>query len=293
MKEISISCGNITAIFKTPGAELISLKKGDVEYLWQGNPEFWDGQSPLLFPNTGRYWDNRYFLDGQIYEQKAHGFARNSEFDVVEQSADKVVFGLHSDSTTEAVYPFKFFLFVTYQVSEQGLTVDWFVRNQGDNDMYFQIGAHPAFNLPNYCASDKIHGYITFEPKCQLQYLEPLEKGCVDPTKLLPLTLDEYHSMPLTGKTFDCDTYVIESGELQACTLQTADRRPWVTVEFSMPVLALWAPTVARPDCPFVCIEPWYGSCDTIGYSGDIANRRHEQHLASGEHFMTRYRIKI
>ncbi len=291
MKQISISCGNLTATFKSLGAELVSLKKGNVEYLWQGNPEFWDGQSPLLFPNTGRYWDNRYFFNGQTYEQKAHGFARTMEFDIVEHTSDKVVFALHSDSNTEAVYPFRFFLFVTYQISEQGLAVDWMVRNQGDDDMHFQIGAHPAFNIPDYNPNDEVHGYLTVSPQCELQYLEPIEKGCVDPSKLLPFKLDEHNSLPLTARTFDCDTYVIESAQLQSCSLLTVDRKPWVTVEFQMPVLALWAPTVARPDCPFVCIEPWCGSCDTIGYSGDLSERRHEQHLAPGEHFLTRYSI--
>lgn len=293
MKQISISCGKLSATFKTLGAELVSLKKGDTEYLWQGDPAFWDGQSPLLFPNTGRYWDNRYFLNGQTYEQKAHGFARHAEFDVIEQTADKVVFGYHSDAKTEEVYPFKFFLFVTYQITEQGLSVDWFVRNQGDNDMHFQIGAHPAFNLPEYNADDEVHGYFAFDAKMPLEYLEPLEKGCVDPSKMLTLQLDEQDMMPLVAHTFDCDTYVIESAEVKSCTLLSKERKPWVTVEFNMPVLALWSPTVQRPDCPFVCIEPWCGSCDTIGYSGDLSERRHEQHLAPGEHFLTRYTIKI
>lgn len=293
MKEIIISSGNLTAKFKTLGAELISLKKGATEYLWQGDAAYWAGQSPLLFPNTGRYWDNQYRYDGKTYEQKAHGFARTSEFDVVEHKDDRVVFGFHSSNDTESVYPFKFFLFVAYQITETGLSVEWFVRNQGDNDMYFQIGAHPAFNLPNYKAEDAVHAYFTFDTEEPIEYLEPLEKGCVDPNKVLTLQLDAEGMMPMTEHTFDCDTYVMESAHLKSCTLLTAERQPWVSVEFNMPVLALWSPTNQHPDCPFVCIEPWCGSCDTIGYGGDLSERRHEQHLEPGGHFLTRYTINL
>lgn len=293
MTYVEISCGTTTARLKSLGAELVSLRRDGHEYLWQGDPAFWDGQSPLLFPNTGRYWDNLYRLNGKQYEQKAHGFARNMEFDIVEQKPDSVTFALHSNEQTEQVYPFRFFLFVKYAIVDSALTVEWFVRNQGDTEMHFQIGAHPAFNLPDYSAEEKIHGYFSFEPEVELHYLEPLEKGCVDHSKLLTLQLDERKMMPLTSRTFDCDTYVIESAALRSCTLHDPQRRPHVTVDFHMPVLALWSPTAQHPDCPFVCIEPWCGSCDTIGYDGDLADRRHEQHLAPSAHFLTSYTIRL
>lgn len=290
---IKISFNNIEATLNPLGAELVSLRRDDTEYLWQGDGAFWDGQSPLLFPNTGRYWDNVYIHQGQRFEQKAHGFAREREFSIVEQRVDSVTFGLHSDDATEKVYPFRFFLFVKYTLSESGLEVEWFVRNQGDTPMHFQIGAHPAFFIPGFNAADSVRGYFSFSPDMKLEYLEPLQKGCVDPDKLLPLPVDAEGMLPITAKTFDCDTYVIESSGLNSCTLCDRERRPWVTVNFHMPVLALWAPTLAHPDCPFVCIEPWCGSCDTIGYAGELADRRHEQHLAPGEHFLTAYTIQL
>lgn len=294
MEIIKIESENgICAEISSLGAELVSLKRGNNEYLWQGDPDFWAGQSPLLFPNTGRYWDNRYRYEGKLYEQAAHGFARRREFDVIERTTDKVVLGIHSDDKTLEVYPFPFFLFVTYRIDGDGLCVEWFVRNEGDKVMFFQIGAHPAFNLPDYDPDSEIHGYFSFAPKKGLEYFIPLEKGCIDPEKPVELKLGDDNTMPITARTFDIDTYVIESGGLSSCTLMTAARRPWVTVEFNMPVLALWAPTLKRPDCPFVCIEPWCGSCDTIGFEGDISERRHEFRLEPAEHFTTAYRIRI
>lgn len=293
MKTVKIEHTGLVAEIKTLGAELVSLRRDGVEYLWQGNPDFWNGQSPLLFPNTGRYWDNRFFLNGKRFEQMAHGFARNMEFDIVTHTTDKVVFALHSSDDTLAVYPFPFFLFVTYQIDADGLKVEWMVRNEGDAVMHFQIGAHPAFNLPDYNPQEQIHGFFAFSPNVPLEYFIPEQKGCIDPSKPLPLKLDAQNMLPITSKTFDIDTYVIESSRLRCCTLLTADRRPWLSVEFQMPILALWAPTLKRPDCPFVCIEPWCGSCDVIGWSDDLSMRRHEQHLDPGAHFINTYRIRL
>ena len=39
---------------KTFGGELSSIRsKEGIEYLWQGDPEYWSGQAPVLFPICG------------------------------------------------------------------------------------------------------------------------------------------------------------------------------------------------------------------------------------------------
>ncbi len=293
MTIVEIKSGALTAAISTHGAELKSLKRNATEYLWQGNPEFWNGQSPLLFPTTGRVWDNKYRHEGKEYQFDIHGFARNKEFTVVDSRPDRVTFALHSDDETLAVYPFPFFLFVTYKATDKALEVEWMVRNQGEKPMYFQIGAHPAFNLPDFDPADEVRGYFQFKTKSEIDYLIPLEKGCVNPDEPHRLELDAMGMMPITAKTFDIDTYVIDSKDITACSLLTPERLPWLTVHFHMPVLSLWAPTIKHPDCPFVCIEPWCGSCDTIGYDGEFSDRRVMNALEPGQHFITSYRIDI
>ena len=50
------------------GAELQSLKRKDgTELLWQGDAEYWDGQSPLLFPFPGKSWEDKLRIDGEEY----------------------------------------------------------------------------------------------------------------------------------------------------------------------------------------------------------------------------------
>ncbi|MBD5238575.1 MAG: aldose 1-epimerase family protein [Bacteroidales bacterium] len=293
MNTVEIKSGGMSATISSLGAELTSLKRDGIEYLWQGNPDFWAGQSPLLFPTTGRCWDNHYRHEGQEYSLDIHGFARFREFTLVDSKEDSATFALHSDEATLAVYPFPFFLFVTYKVDGKKLTVEWMVRNQGEKDMFFQIGAHPAFNLPDFDPADEVRGYFQFETDGEIDYLIPLEKGCVKPDEPHRLELDAEGMMPITAKTFDIDTYVIDSTNISACTLLTPERLPWLTVRFHMPILSLWAPTINHPDCPFVCIEPWCGSCDTVGYEGEFGDRRIMNRLVPSQHFLTSYTIEL
>lgn len=291
MQHIELTRGAMTARISTLGAELVSLCRNGNEYLWQGDPAFWHGQSPLLFPNTGNFWEGKYRHDNQEIHLEKHGFARNMEFSVVSQTADSVTLGIHSTDDTLRVYPFPFFLFVTYRLAESDIEVEWFVRNEGDSDMFFAIGAHPAFFLPDFDPAETVHGYFKFDTTAPIDYLIPTEKGCVDAEHPQRLELDAQGMMPITPKTFDIDTYVIEAGAISRCTLLTPGRVPYLAVDFHMPVLSLWAPTIDRPDCPFVAIEPWMGSCDTVGYTGDLADRRHINRLAPAEHFRTSYKI--
>ena len=42
---------NVSVTLKSLGGELTSIKDASgTEYLWQGNPDFWSGQAPVLFP---------------------------------------------------------------------------------------------------------------------------------------------------------------------------------------------------------------------------------------------------
>ena len=70
-------------------------------------------------------------------------------------------------------------------------------------------------------------------------------------------------------------------------------KNPHISLEFDSPLVALWSPTKAHPDCPFVCIEPWYGRCDSVGYSGELKDREWIQKLESKETFDVEYKIII
>lgn len=57
------------------GAELHSIQSADgTEYLWQGNPDVWDGQAPNIFPYVARLTEQKYTYGGKEYTMKIHGF---------------------------------------------------------------------------------------------------------------------------------------------------------------------------------------------------------------------------
>ena len=70
---------------KSEGAELISIfsKKDNIEYLWQGNPNYWRFHAPICFPIIGSLIDDTCFVDNKPYNMTVHGFARDMNFDIL------------------------------------------------------------------------------------------------------------------------------------------------------------------------------------------------------------------
>ena len=56
----------LTVTLTDLGAELLSIKcAGDCEYLWQGDPAYWTGHAPLMFPICGRLINGNYTYEGK------------------------------------------------------------------------------------------------------------------------------------------------------------------------------------------------------------------------------------
>lgn len=274
------------------GAELQSIKKDGKEYLWQGDAKFWGRRSPVLFPTVGRVWNNKYRHAGNTYEIGQHGFARDMDFKLTYKEDEGAVYWLESTPDTLGKFPFPFRLLVGYLLDENKITVKWRVENLGAMDMYFQIGAHPAFYFPEFDATTEDRGFFAFDRMSDLEYIVPIEKGCVSPERHV-LKLNKEGLMPIDIHTFDCDTYIFDNKQLKKVTLLDKEKKPYVSLEFDSPLVALWSPTKAHPDCPFVCIEPWYGRCDSVGYSGELKDREWIQKLEPKETFDVEYKIII
>jgi galactose mutarotase-like enzyme len=181
---------------------------------------------------------------------------------------------------------------ITFAGESGKLLKSWRVENLGAMDMYFQIGAHPAFYFPEFDAATKDRGFFVFDRKSDLEYIMPTEKGCVSPERHV-LKLNKEGLMPIDIHTFDCDTYIFDNKQLKKITLLDKKKKPHISLEFNSPLVALWSPTKTHPDCPFVCIEPWYGRCDSVGYSGELKDREWIQKLEPKETFDVEYKIII
>ena len=279
----------LTISIATHGAELCSIiDRSGREYLWQADPRYWKRHSPILFPIVGSVRDGHFTIDGRQYSMSQHGFARDSDFTPLGSTGDEAWYELTSSDTTLAAYPYKFRLQVGYRLTGETVTVIWRVTNTDDRDIYFQIGAHPAFYYPDY-GSDGERGYLWFDREDSFTYLRIGNGACASLTP---------HSQPLDGHllrldthTFDIDTFIIEGSQLTSVALLDRERRPHLTMQFDSPLLGIWSPP--RKDAPFVCIEPWYGRCDREGFEGEFRDRDHVNRLAAGQTFEASYKIII
>lgn len=271
------------------GAELKSIVdlRTNHEFLYQGNTKYWARRSPVLFPIVGSVWNGMYRMDGKEFALGQHGFARDSDFVIIPDTPeDEAWFALDWNEHTFTLYPRKFRLEIGYKLYETRLTVMWCVKNLDDKEMNFHIGAHPAFNYPDFNPSDKIHGYFLFDRgNLHTQLLK--EKGCVSYEEQ-PVDLDKEGMLPITSTTFDINTIILANQEVRRVSLLDKERRPYLSVLFNSPVVGLWSPS---PEAPFVCIEPWWGRTDRIGFDGDFSEREYVNSIGIGKTFRASYMI--
>lgn len=280
---ITISNRNLTARINPIGAELQSLKSNtNIEYIWEGNPDFWGKHSPVLFPIVGTLKNNTYQYNGIKYHLTRHGFARELSFEIIEKKENSVIFSLQSSKETLKNYPFDFELQIIYTLLENSLNIQFKVLNNGINRMPFSIGAHPAFAL----AKDFESYAIEFEQDETLkQYL--LENDLIS-NKTKNITLED-KKIPLTYKLFENDALIFK--KLQSNTLTIIKNlKPFLRVNFhDFPNLGIWTKTNA----PFICIEPWFGYSDTKESNGTLFDKEGINVLDPNEVFLTQYSIDV
>ena len=286
----TISNKQLTIQVSPHGAELCSIVANGKEYLWQADPAFWKRHSPVLFPIVGSVWENEYRNEGIPYTLTQHGFARDMEFTLISEKEDEVRYRLVSNEETLHKYPFSFCLEIGYRIQGKKIEVMWEVKNTGDKEMYFQIGAHPAFYWPEFDASNSERGFFRFDKENGLKYILISEKGCADPSTEYSLELTD-GLLPLDTHTFDKDALILENEQVRKVTLYNKEKQAYLSLHFNAPVVGLWSPPAKN--APFVCIEPWYGRCDRAHYTGEYKDKDWMQHLQPEEIFQGGYTIEI
>ncbi len=272
------------------GAELRSLKKNGKELMWQADPAFWGRTSPVLFPLVGNYWEKKSRHNGAVYELSQHGFARDMDFNLVDESPDSLLFELTDSKESKEKYPFSFVLQIGYALKGDKAVVSWTVKNPSNEEIFFSIGGHPAFNCDlgsavlEYCKEGN-----PVDKSLLVNIIEGDGSGCLsDKTREIPLKAGR---MQLSKELFDEDALIIENNQADSVSLIDGDGNKVLTVKFDAPLFGIWSP--AGKNAPFVCIEPWYGRCDKVGFAGDISEREYSNTLKPGEEFSRSYTIEL
>lgn len=269
----TISNGSLTAQVDSLGAQLVSLKGTDgAELIWTGDPNYWKGQAPVLFPMVGALRAGKTLIGGQWYEMGQHGFARHMEFASAQVGTDSLSLTLTSNAETKKMYPFDFAFTVTYALTESGYTTTFTVENTGTETMPFAVGGHPGFNIPvGEDAAFEDYTIVFEKPETQRCPAIVMGRGLIDPTGCV-FTLDDQREIPLRHSLFYQDALVFEqldSHWVQVCNKKTGRG---VAMDFTgFPMFGIWS---AQNDGPYVCLEPWTG-CATRTTEGDEFGEKH------------------
>ena len=273
---------------KNSGAELIGIKnkKNNYEYLWQGDPKFWARRAPILFPIVGKLKDNTYKAEGKSFQLLQHGFARDMHFELIEKENSFLIYSLKHSAETLKNYPYKFELFIKYDLSKNTLKVTYEVRNMDSKKMLFSIGGHPAFNCP-IVHNEKFNDcFLEFETKENAERYV-LKDGLLT-TATEPVLKDE-KILPLNHELFAKDALVFKGLKSEYVALKSRRSKAKLTFNFKgFPYLGIWS----KPG-PFVCIEPWYGHADYENAGGELKDKEGILSLEKGKIFSCDYKIEI
>jgi galactose mutarotase-like enzyme len=286
------SISNETLLIKVAdkGAELQSIyhKQHELEYMWSGDPASWPKKSPVLFPIVGELKNHTYSYKGKEYQLGRHGFARENNFALVEETGQSLTFSLKSNEQTKASYPFDFEFSVKYSLQENKLKVTFIVENTGLEPLLFSVGAHPAFAVPLVKETNYNEYYLEFNRPEEAGRWPLTSEGLIQtlPTPLLKNT----NKLPLKKELFYKDAIVLKQLQSDSISLLSDKTDRGIKVQFKgFPYVGIWA----TKDADFVCIEPWCGIADSENTAGNLEEKEGINTLGIKETFQVAYTIEL
>lgn len=287
---INSDCLKVTA--RSFGGELTSIQDSSgTEYLWQGDPQYWHGQAPVLFPIVGSLRNKTAIIGGdKTCCMERHGVARKKEFCMVQQDENSVTFSLFSDEETKGRYPFDFELQTKYIVNGKSITVQHTVFNPNQTTMPFQIGGHPAFNCP-IGKGEQFEDYaVEFEQpetaECPLMDVN----GIPQMDQRVPV-IQNSKTLPLKHELFLKDALIFDNTQSRKVTLRSRKSGRGVCVSFpELNYLLIWSSINGGP---FVALEPWSGLPTCSDESDVFEQKRGVILLPAGEKKVISYQITV
>ncbi len=280
----------VKILINSKGAELLSLynKETQLEYLWNGDANYWPKTSPVLFPLVGGLKNNQYSFNGKDYTLTRHGFARDNEYSVEQIDETSIVFTLQDSESTLANYPFHFVFSVAYFIEGNRVYCKYTVSNSGGDKMYFSVGAHPAFKIPLTVNTSYKDWFLEFgnSENCGIYPIN--ENGLIE-TTAVPY-LNNSTQLKLTKELFYKDALIFKELQSTAISIKSNQSGNGLTMQFDgFPYYGIWA----AKDANFVCLEPWCGIGDMENTTGDITKKEGIETLNSQETFERTWSVEL
>ena len=278
------------------GGELLSYKLDGVEKIHQGQEcidaygkVYWKRHFPVLFPIVGKLKQNRTIINGRTYEMSQHGFARDMEFEPITKLDNFHSYVLRSNPSTMVKYPFEFSLYITYRTDGNKLTTIYKVVNDGDNNMPFGIGGHPAFKIDMEDLLNEEY-YLEFEQDEDKIHFLYLVDGLVGTEYAKNIMIDK-RRIKVTKDTFNNDAVIMKGITSNKISLKRRrGNKTLLTMDFEgFPYLGVWS----KPGAPFLCIEPWYSTADAVKSTGVFAQKSDILVLAPKKEFECKFTVEF
>lgn len=277
---------------KAKGAELceISSAKNNRQFMWHADPNVWASYAPNLFPIIGSMKNDSYVFKGKNYHMPKHGFVRqNKNIKLIERTKNSLTFSLKQNEQLREWFPFNFEFLLKYTLIENTLTLTHTVKNLDDSDMYFSIGGHPAFKCPFYDGENYTDYHLEFEhPETAESYLLNMNNGLIT-NKTKPV-FDTKNTINLKPDLFNEDALIFKDLTSRKVALVSKTHGEILNVSFNdFNYLGIWA----KPNAPYVCIEPWLGIADHENTNQDLTQKEGIINLAANKTFTATYSIQI
>lgn len=252
------------------GAELQSIfhKEHGLEYMWNADPAYWSKKSPVLFPIVGTLKEDTYYFKDKAYHLSRHGFAREMNFELEEQTTNSITLSIQQSDQTLQQFPFYFRFYIKYELTNNELSVTYGVWNRGEETMYFSVGGHPAFKLP-LVEGTNYNDYILYFSKNEAAARWPISKQGLIEKEPQPL-INNSNELPLNKELFNKDAIVLKNLNSDTVTIGSGKTNHGIRFQFAgFPYLGIWA----SPGADFVCIEPWQGIADRVDANQQLVNK--------------------
>ena len=284
--------------FQTLGGALSSIKDKDgVEYLWQGDPTYWSGQAPVLFPICGSVRNDTVLYDKEDGSQKEgkiprHGLVRKKEFTLVEQTDNSVTFAIEDDEEMYANYPYHFRLEITYTVTGKTIRTPYKIYNkESEKSMPYFIGGHPGFNCP--LLDDEVYEdyYLEFEKPETCTVPKPFpETGMLD-LKDRNSWLNNQKEIDLNYDFFSYDAVTLDELKSRTVALRSRKHDKGLKLHFKeFPNLIVWS-TLNKG--PFIALEPWSGLSTSIEEGDRLEDKKDVKIIKPSDFDQVGFNIEI
>lgn len=290
----TISRGRMQASVNAHGAQLTSLRLGDVEYLWQADGRWWPRSAPVLFPIVGKIRDGFATCSAGECHMGRHGIARNYDHELVESAGDSLTYRLDSTAETREAYPYDFRLEMTYALEGDATLAQTFaVTNTGGIDLPFCLGGHPAFNVP-LSTGEAFEDYALWFSRPWTGTSPTGEDGIENYGRMRTI-VDDARRLPLTHELFAQDSFTLE-GVPDSTVSMVGPTGHGVRVDFEgFDHIGVWsaAPAADGTPAPFVALEPWCGTATRTDEDDVLEHKQNVIVAAPGQTVTRTFRITL